>query len=268
MIPITAELIAANKGLAYAMLALLSLVLGSFLNVVIYRLPRMLSLSFPGSFCPHCNTPIKIWHNIPLLAYLFLHGRCAACQKPISIRYPLVELMACFLALFAAWQFGFTLKLLFALAFLFILLALFCIDLEHQLLPDVLTLGLLWLGLLANTFSLFTSLNDAVLSAAAAYLALWLFTKIFNLITGKEGMGHGDFKLFAAFGAWFGASILPLLLLLASLIGALCGLIYLKLTKQGKDTPIPFGPFLCLAGFVSLFWGKALKTWYFHFIGL
>ncbi|MFA5959143.1 MAG: A24 family peptidase [Tatlockia sp.] len=257
---------------AYVLLGLFSLAIGSLLNAVIYRLPLMMTqetsqvnLFFPRSFCPECKKTIPAYHNIPLLSFLLLRGRCSHCKKTIPKRYFAVEVLSLILALFAAWHFGFTLKLGFVLCFLWILIALFFIDLKHQLLPDSLTLGLLWIGLIANTQSLFTPLPVAVLSACGAYLALWFFINGYYLLTGKEGMGQGDFKLFAAFGAWFGFTQLPLILLLASFTGAILGLMYLK--KQGKtrDTPIPFGPFLCFAGCISLFWGDAIVRWYIQY---
>lgn len=278
------QLILLNKPLAYSLLAIFYLAVGSLLNVFIYRLPNMLkqewiadchsllnkempptkplNLFFPRSFCSACKNTIKAIHNIPVLSFLWLGGRCGYCKHPISIRYPLIEILSCLLGLFATWQFGFTFSLIFTLLFIWILIILIFIDLDHQLLPDCLTLSLLWLGLIANTQSLFTSLPNAVLSACGAYLVLWLLIRIFYLITGKIGMGNGDFKLFAAFGAWFGWTQLPLILLLASLTGAVTGIIYLKYSQQSKDTPIPFGPFLCLAGFISLFWGQAVISWY------
>nr|WP_028372966.1 A24 family peptidase [Legionella lansingensis] len=268
----------------YIFLALFSLAIGSLLNVIIYRLPLMLheemtrecrsylklpakekqkiNLFFPRSFCPHCKKTIPAINNIPLLSYCLLRGRCKHCQHHISIRYPIVEFVSCAFALFSAWQFGFNLTLFFALLFIWLLICLFFIDLEHGLLPDNLTLSLLWLGLIANTQSLFTSLPDAVLSSAIAFLSLWFFIKIFYLLTGKIGMGNGDFKLFAALGAWFGWTQLPFILLLASFTGALVGIGYLHMHKKTNDTPIPFGPFLCLAGIVSLFWGKTIMNGY------
>ncbi|MBA2711782.1 MAG: prepilin peptidase [Tatlockia sp.] len=271
---------------AYMLLAIFSLIIGSLLNMIIYRLPLMieadfqnecaehlslplktnkLNLFFPRSFCPACKTMIPAYFNIPLLGYGLLRGRCRHCKDPIPIRYPLVELLSCLLALFAAWHFGFSLILPFVLIFIWIMISLFFIDLKHQLLPDSLTLGLLWLGLIANTHNLFTNLPNAVFSAAAAYLGLWLFIKMFYLLTAKIGMGNGDFKLFSAFGAWFGVLQLPLILLLASFTGAISGLIYLKIQGKSKDTPIPFGPFLCLAGLISLFWGELIMKWYLTF---
>lgn len=273
-----------NLPAAYLLIALFALVIGSLLNVIIYRLPLMLAenlrkdccrllhlpeenqssinLFFPRSFCPNCKTTIPAYYNLPLLGYLLQRGRCRSCKQAISLRYPLVEILSGILALFAVWHFGFNLHLIFALLCVWILLTLFFIDLEQQLLPDSLTLGLLWLGLLANTQNLFTSLPNAVISAAAAYLSLWLFIQLFYLFTNKIGMGHGDFKLFAAFGAWFGWTQLPFILLFASFAGAIIGIVYLRIQKKTKDTPIPFGPFLCFAGLISLFWGDKLLHWY------
>ncbi|ASQ45873.1 Type 4 prepilin-like proteins leader peptide-processing enzyme [Legionella clemsonensis] len=273
--------------MTYIFLTLFSLAVGSLLNVIIYRLPIMLRTEFeeecrvflnlpgsvnrkinlylPRSFCPYCKNTLSALNNIPILSYCLQRGRCKQCGHSISLRYPLVELTTCLLSLLSAWVFGFNLTLLFVLLFIWFLICLFFIDLEHQILPDVLTLSLLWLGLIANTQSLFTSLTDAVLSSVAAYLSLWLVIKLFYLVRGKIGMGNGDFKLFAAFGAWFGWTSLPLILLIASLSGAVIGLIYLSMMKKGKETPIPFGPFLCLSGLLSLFWGKAILNWYLGF---
>ncbi|MFI4919781.1 MAG: prepilin peptidase [Legionellales bacterium] len=279
-------LILHNTYYMYFMIALFSLAVGSLLNVIIYRLPIMLqtewrqqccdllqveskkgsnlNLFFPRSFCPHCQTLVKAWQNIPIISYLFLKGKCYQCHGPISIRYPLIELLTLVLSFYATWHFGLTLQLPFVLVAIWLLICLFFIDLDHQILPDSLTLSLLWLGLLANTQNLFTSLPDAVFSAAGAYLVLWLFIKIFYLLTGKIGMGNGDFKLFAAFGAWFGWTMLPLILLLSSITGVIVGIIYLKLQNKTTDTAIPFGPFLCAAGLVALFWGHRILNWYLH----
>ena len=284
-----AELVRLNPELFYIAIALLSLVVGSLLNVIIYRLPLMMraellsecqclleldgepdtkiNLFLPRSFCPACKKTVKAIYNIPIIGYLLLRGRCNYCKHAISIRYPLIEAMSCILAVFATWHFGFGLPLLFALLFIWILIALLFIDIDHQLLPDNLTLPLLWLGLIANTQSLFTTLPNAVLSAAGAYLLLWLFIKLFYLCTGKIGMGNGDFKLFAAFGAWFGWEQLPLILMLASLTGSIIGIIYLKSRKKSSDTPIAFGPFLCVSGFISLMWGQSILSWYLNFWG-
>lgn len=272
---------------AYSLLGLFSLTIGSFLNVLIYRLPLMLhaewraecrellalpaekeapvNLFYPRSFCPGCKALIHAWQNIPLISYILLRGRCSQCKQPIPLQYPLVEALCMSLSIIAAWCFGFNLTLIFALLFIWIILSLSFIDLQHQILPDSLCLSLLWLGLIANTQSLFTSLPNAVLSTAGAYLILWLFIKLFYLCTGKVGMGNGDFKLFAAFGAWFGWQQLPLILILSSLSGLVIGIAYLKITRKTRDTPLPFGPFLCIAGLISLFCGKQIVDWYLVF---
>lgn len=255
-----------NNTLALASLVgFLGLLMGSFLNVVIYRLPLMMqaaeslhphkktfNLFLPRSHCPACQTCIPAWHNIPLLSYLLLKGKCHHCQHAIPYQYPLVEASSMLLSFLMAWIFGYHLTLLFALLFVWILICLTWIDIRHQLLPDSLTLGLLWLGLIANTQTLFTSLPNAVLSAAGAYLGLWLFIQLFYLCTKKIGMGHGDFKLYAAFGAWFGWQLLLPILMSACILGSVIGVIYLSYMKKTKDTPIPFGPFLCLAGLGAL----------------
>ncbi|MBA4697629.1 MAG: prepilin peptidase [Legionella sp.] len=254
----------------YTLWGLLGLAIGSFLNVVIYRLPKMLqedwahncgsssptlSLLFPRSFCPRCKTAIKASQNIPLLSYFLLQKRCYGCHQPISGRYPLVELITGLFTLFTIAFFGFSIHTLFTLLFIWCAIALLFIDLETQLLPDSLTLGLLWLGLLANTdsASAFTALPNAVFGAAGGYLSLWLFTQLFYLLRGKIGMGQGDFKLFAALGAWFGWQTLPFILFTASLTGAITGMLYLKWQKKDKDTPIAFGPFLVISGIYCLF---------------
>lgn len=279
-----ALMVAANTPFCYGLVTLLSVLVGSLLNVFIYRLPLMLqhdflsdcrsaldisaapdkkiNLFFPRSFCPHCKHTIGSLYNIPIISYLLLRGRCSYCQASVSSRYPLVEALSGILALFACWQIGFNLTLVFALLYIWILLILIFIDIDHQLLPDCLTLSLLWLGLLANTQSLFIPLETAVLSAIGAWLSLWLFIWGYYLISGKIGMGNGDFKLFAAFGAWFGWTQIPIILLIACVTGALVGIIYLKSQHKTQDTPIPFGPFLCLAGFMSLFWGHSFMAWY------
>ena len=269
-------------------LGLFSLAVGSLLNVIIHRLPLMLqaewrtdccellslpeplkkqfNLFFPRSFCPSCKTTIPAWHNIPILSYCFLLGRCRQCKTSISLQYPFVELLTLTLSLIAAWHFGFHLSLLYALAFIWTLIVLFFIDLKHQILPDCLTLGLLWLGLFANVNALFVTLPIAVLSAAGAYFSLWLFIRLFYYATGKIGMGNGDFKLFAAFGAWFGWTSLPFILISASLAGAIIGTVILKCHKKSKDTPIPFGPYLCASGLVTLFYGQAIIERYLNHV--
>lgn len=274
----------------YLALSLISLAVGSLLNVVIYRLPIMLitewkeqcneffsipnkytdksiNLFLPRSFCPNCKSLVKAWHNIPLISYVMLKGHCGTCKAPISIRYPLIEILTLILSLLSFSHFGLTLQFVFVLVGIWLLIPLIFIDLEHQLLPDSLTLSFLWLGLIANTQNLFVNLPNAVLSCAGAYLGLWLFIKIFYLITGKIGMGHGDFKLFAAFGAWLGWMYLPLILLLSSFSGAFIGVIYLYLSNKPKDSSIPFGPFLCCSGIICLFWGQLIVQTYLKWLG-
>jgi len=268
----------------YLLLGLLALSIGSLLNVIIYRLPLMLqsewtsqccellnipgeskstpNLFFPRSYCPFCKHMIQAWQNIPIVSFCILKGRCAHCHHKISLQYPLVELTCLSLSLIAVYYFGLTLSLLYAWLFIWITICLCFIDIQHQLLPDSLVLGLLWLGLIANTQDLFTTLPNAVLSAVGAYLALWIVVKLFYLITRKVGMGQGDLKLFAAFGAYFGWTALPAILLMSSLIGAIVGVVYLRITKQTKETPIPYGPFLCAAGLIQLFYGKYIIMWY------
>lgn len=261
----------------YFLLILFALAIGSLLNVIIYRIPFMmdstiitkkiyhsqdlqfaqqhlneLNLFFPRSFCPICKNKIAILHNIPLLSYILLLGRCAKCDHLISPRYPLVEFLCATCTVFFTWWCGLSLLLCFVLLFHYFLIVLFFIDLEKGILPDNLTLSLLWLGLLINTQAVFTDLSNAVISSVIAYLILWLFVKIYYLFSGKIGMGNGDFKLFAAFAAWFGWEKLPFILLFASFLGTICGVVYLAIKQETKDTPIPFGPFLCFAAAISM----------------
>lgn len=259
------------------------LAVGSFLNVVIHRLPKMmehdwqaqcaelrgesiepahLNLATPGSRCPQCGHAIRAWENIPLLSWLLLGGKCAGCKAAISIRYPLVELLTGLLTALAAWHFGFGLPALGAAAFIWAMVALTFIDFDTQLLPDSITLPLLWLGLLLNLDGTFTSLSSAVVGAAAGYLTLWTVFWGFKLATGKEGMGFGDFKLLAAIGAWLGWSMLPLTILLSSLVGAIVGISLIVFARQGRSVPIPFGPYLAAAGIIALFYGHELTNAY------
>ena len=268
--------------------AVLGLLVGSFLNVVIHRLPRMmdndwrsqcaelygqeapdteaLSLSSPRSRCPHCGHPITALENIPVISWLILRGRCAACRAPISPRYPIIEAMTCLLSTLAAVHFGFGWAAAGALLLIWGLIALTFIDYDTQLLPDSITLPLLWVGLLFNVFGVYTDLQSAVVGAMAGYLSLWSVYWGFKLVTGKEGMGYGDFKLLAALGAWLGWQILPLTILLSSLVGALLGIALIVLAKRGRNVPIPFGPYLATAGLIALFWGKDLTLAYLRLI--
>lgn len=272
---------------------LFGLVIGSFLNVVIYRLPVMLErkwrsqcqeilkpnkknpdtakrfdLMVPGSRCPHCAHAITALENIPILSFLWLRGKCSACAKPVSWRYPLVELLTGVLTAMAAWHFGYGIAALAAMVLSWGLIALSFIDFDRQLLPDDITLPLLWAGLLLNVFAVFAPLSSAVIGAAGGYVFLWLVYQIFRLITGKEGMGYGDFKLFAALGAWLGWQNLPLIILLSSLVGALVGIAFILIFGRDRHLPIPFGPFLCVAGWVALLWGDTLTRYYLQFARL
>lgn len=264
--------------------SLLGLLVGSFMNVVIYRLPRImeqewrvqcaelknetapetetLSLSLPRSRCPQCGHQITALENIPILSYLILRGKCRGCHTSISLRYPIVEAVAALLAGYAAWHFGPGWQAIGAIALLWTLLTLAMIDLDTQLLPDSLTLPLLWLGLLFNLEGTFTSLSSAVVGAMAGYLSLWSVYWAFKLVTGKEGMGYGDFKLLAALGAWMGWTMLPAIILLSSIVGAVVGITLVIAARRGKDIPIPFGPYLAAAGVIALFWGEKLNTLY------
>ena len=263
---------------------LVGAMVGSFLNVVIHRLPRMLErdwqaqarellglpveaqprydLARPASHCPHCGHAISAWENVPLVSWIVLRGRCRHCRAPIGWRYPLVELLAALAALAALWRFGMGWQALAAAAFLWCAIALAFIDLDTRLLPDDLTLPLLWAGLLINVQERFASLPEAVLGAVAGYLLLWSIYWLFKLLTGKEGMGYGDFKLLAAIGAWLGWTALPLVLLLASLTGAVVGIALKTLGRLEQGQPLPFGPFLAAGGAVALLWGADLLQWW------
>lgn len=277
-----------NPLIATVLAGFLGLLIGSFLNVVIHRLPKMmerewqhqcaelrgesipdqpaLTLATPRSRCPHCDHPIAAWENIPVISYLLLRGRCAACRAPISPRYPVVEAITGLLSAFTVWHFGPTWAAAGALLLLWVLIALTAIDFDTQLLPDSLTLPLLWLGLLFNLFGTFTDLGSAVIGAMAGYLSLWSVYWLFKLATGKEGMGYGDFKLLAAIGAWLGWQMLPLTILLSSLVGAVVGIALIVLARRGRNVPIPFGPYLAAAGLLALYWGPDLTQAYLRLL--
>jgi leader peptidase (prepilin peptidase)/N-methyltransferase len=281
-------LLAAYPALFAAVTGLVGLAIGSFLNVVIHRLPLMLerqwraqaaelegrpaaadgapyNLLVPRSRCPACQAQIRGIHNVPVLSWLALRGRCAACRAPISPRYPLVELATGIAFAAVAWRFGFGLSALLALT---------GIDVDRQLLPDILTIPLLWIGLLASIWHVAgqpappAALRDAVVGAVAGYVFLWLVFQLFKLLTGKEGMGYGDFKLFAAIGAWLGWQMLPLVLLLAAVVGAIVGLAMMAASRLGRGVPIPFGPYLAGAAWIALMWGPELVEGYLAFAGL
>lgn len=262
----------------------LGLIVGSFLNVVIHRLPRMMqadwevqcaelrnetipkqqryNLMVPRSACPHCQHPISATENIPVLSWLMLGGKCAACKAPISPRYPLIELITGFLSVAVVWKFGATWQALGGLIFVWALIALTFIDCDTSLLPDSITLPLIWLGLLFNITANFTSLSQAVVGAVAGYLILWSIYWLFKLATGKEGMGYGDFKLLAAIGAWLGWQLLPVTILLSSVVGTIVGIGMIVLIKHDRRVPIPFGPYLAGGGLVALFFGNQLTQAY------
>jgi len=278
----------ASSPLAFVLCALvLGLLVGSFLNVVIHRLPIMMqrdwraqarefldlpseqiatfNLVLPHSHCPQCNHQIRAWENIPLGSWLFLRGKCSSCRAPISKRYPFIELFCGVLSAYVAWHFGFSWQAGAMLVLTWGLLAMSMIDIDHQLLPDSIVLPLLWLGLIVNVSSLFAPLPDAVWGAVAGYLSLWAVYWLFKLVTGKEGMGYGDFKLLAMLGAWGGWQVLPLTILLSSVVGAVLGTVMLRMQKADSGTTIPFGPYLAIAGWVALLWGDQITSAYLQF---
>jgi leader peptidase (prepilin peptidase)/N-methyltransferase len=226
------------------------------------------NLTLPLSRCPSCNTAIKPYQNIPVISYLFLKGKCAKCKTSISPRYPLIEGFTGILSAIVAWHFGYSIEMLFALLLTWSLIALSFIDIDHQLLPDSINFPLLWLGLFLSLFSLFTDAHSSIIGAIAGYLSLWTVYQVFKLATGKEGMGFGDFKLLAVFGAWLGWHYLPLIILLSSLVGAVIGISMIIFVKKDKNIPIPFGPYLAAAGWLALLWGDQMNTLYLNFAGL
>lgn len=274
---------------------ILSLLIGSFLNVVILRYPIMLfrswlidskdlrenlpehsalndldsayTLSKPASHCPRCQSPVKAWQNIPILSYLLLKGKCSGCaehgkETKISIRYPLIELATGLLSLALLIKFPFSIQLAAMLVFTWSLVAMSMIDFDHQILPDTMTLSLMWFGLLLNIDHTFVDLQSAVIGAMAGYLSLWSVYWLFKLATGKDGMGFGDFKLLAALGAWFGWQFLPMIILLSSLVGAVVGIAGIMILGRDKNIPIPFGPYLAAAGWIAAMWGNEIMEWY------
>ena len=264
--------------------AMLGLAIGSFLNVVIHRLPKMMErewqaqcaelrgeapdaaarfdLMMPRSGCPSCGHRITPLENIPLVSYLWLRGRCSACRAPIGIRYPIVEAFTGITTAYCAWRFGFGYAALGAMLFTWCMIALAAIDIDTQLLPDSITLPMLWTGLIFNLRGTFVDLQSAVIGAVAGYLVLWIVYWAFKLATGKEGMGFGDFKLLAAIGAWLGWKMLPFVILASSFVGAVAGIGLMILARRGRDVPIPFGPYLAGAGLIALFWGKEIVDRY------
>lgn len=271
---------------------IIGLMVGSFLNVVIYRLPIMLqrgwkqecqeflelpttapssetfNLALPGSHCPACNAKITAVQNIPVLSYLWLKGKCANCQTSISIRYPFVEALTGILSIVVAYLLGGQIETLYALLLTWTLIALSGIDFDHQLLPDNIVLPMLWLGLFLSLFNIFTDPVSSIIGAIAGYLFLWTIYQLFKLLTGKEGMGYGDFKLLALFGAWLGWQYLPLIILLSSLVGAIIGTAMVIFVQRDKNIPIPFGPYLAIAGWIALLWGDEINMLYLTSSGL
>ncbi|MGD8711731.1 MAG: A24 family peptidase [Thiohalophilus sp.] len=287
-----------NAVLYLSFIFFLGLVVGSFLNVVILRVPVMLqrqwqhdcleyltehhphqlksgepqpdstpfNLLTPGSRCPNCNHAIRPWENIPVLSYLMLRGRCSNCRTAISIRYPFIELVSGLLAAVAAWHFGFTPAAAAALLLTWVLICLTMIDYDHYYLPDNIVLPMLWLGLLLNSQGMFTDIYSALFGAMAGYLVLWSVYQLFKLLTGKEGMGYGDFKLLAMLGAWLGWQMLPAVILLSSLVGAIVGISLVLLRRHEAGKPIPFGPYLSAAGWIALMWGLQLNQAYLNWL--
>ncbi|MCC5878626.1 MAG: prepilin peptidase [Idiomarina sp.] len=263
--------------------------LGSFFNVVVVRLPKMMELAWqrdcaeasgkpmatqpafnlavPASHCPTCHAPVRAWDNIPLLSFLVLRGRCRHCHTPIHWRYPVLELVSALIPVACLLAFGLNAEALGYTLLLWFLLVLSSIDLDHMLLPDQLTLPLLWLGLLGAISILPVSPTDAIIGAVAGYLFLWSLYWVFKLLTGKDGLGYGDFKLLAALGAWLGWQMLPLIILLGSLSGAVIGIAMMVIKRQQQGAPIPFGPFLALGGVIALFAGDLLYQWYWQWAG-
>lgn len=290
------EIFQINTGAFVLLAGLLGLLVGSFLNVVIYRLPLMMNrvwrsqcaallkvpgepaqprfnLIGPSSRCPKCGHAIPAWENIPVISYLMLRGKCSACSVRISWRYPAVEILTALLSAAVAWHFGFGWTAAAALLLTWALVALSFIDVDHQLLPDSITLPLLWAGLALSLVTidgttLFANNHDAIVGALAGYLSLWSVYWLFKLCTGKEGMGHGDFKLLALFGAWLGWQAVPVIILLASLVGAVLGIALILLRGRDKNLPIPFGPYLAIAGWIALLWDEDIIRAYWTFTGL
>ncbi|MFC6632511.1 prepilin peptidase [Microbulbifer taiwanensis] len=290
------DILISQQALLLGSALVLGLLIGSFLNVVIYRLPIMMereykrdfysyfdtkpdpaeqkeldetfNLVLPHSHCPNCDAEVKPRHNVPLLSYLLLGGKCGYCGTTISKRYPLVELVTGLLTAIVVWQLGFTWQALAGCVFTWALVALTGIDFDKQLLPDNITLPLLWGGLFINLWGVFVPVQDAVIGAIAGYLALWSVFHIFRLVTGKEGMGAGDFKILAAIGAWFGWQMLPLVILLSAAVGAVAGLSWSVIAGRDRNLPIAFGPYLAGAGWIAMLWGDRIVGWYLNYSGL
>lgn len=276
----------------YSTVLIIGLCVGSFLNVVAYRLPLMmerdwkhecsdylelneanvddrlsaLTLATPASACPNCGHKLHFWENIPVISYLFLRARCSSCGTSISAQYPIVEILTGLASITVAYQFDVTIQTVAALCFTWVLIALTLIDLKKQLLPDNLTLPLLWSGVFCSLFEIYTDLESSIIGAMAGYLILWSVYQLFKLLTRKEGMGYGDFKLLAALGAWAGYSYLPQIILISSVVGSVAGISMLITGKTKQQQPIPFGPYLAVAGWIALLWGATINETYLSFI--
>jgi leader peptidase (prepilin peptidase)/N-methyltransferase len=285
------EILQGNPSLFIITTTLFGLIVGSFLNVVIHRLPRMLesawrqeceaflemvpsareqpvfNLIVPRSRCPRCGHAIRVHENIPIISYLLLRGQCANCKAPISPRYPLIEALTALVSALVVWKLGPTWQAALALPLSWSLICLSAIDLDRQLLPDAITLPFLWLGLFLSLFNVFTDSTSSILGAIAGYLSLWLVYQTFRILTGKEGMGHGDFKLLGLFGAWLGWQMLPIIVLFSSLVGAVVGILMILLFRHDRTMPIPFGPYLATAGWIALLWGDEITGFYLRFAG-
>ncbi|MDD2758764.1 MAG: A24 family peptidase [Methylomonas sp.] len=281
-----------SSSLLICIIFVLGLLVGSFLNVLIYRLPVMMqsnwrrecleylqmpaesapsepfNLLWPGSHCPVCKTEIKAYQNIPVISYLVLRGKCAHCAAPISLRYPMIEALTALCSAVVAWHFGYGLALPFALILTWSLIGLSFIDIDQQLLPDSITLPMLWLGLILSLFSIFADSHASIIGAVAGYSSLWTIYQLFKLLTGKEGMGYGDFKLLALFGAWLGWQYLPLIILLSSFVGSAIGITMIAFKGHDAGKPIPFGPYLAAAGWLALIWGDLFNRLYLDMVGL
>lgn len=287
--------ITSNYWIYLTLVGIIGLAVGSFLNVIIHRLPimieeqwreecletladeyrpalqkpkRKLTLAAPGSHCPHCMVKLSFWHNIPVISYIILGGQCAYCKSEIAFRYILVELLSLAFSLIAAIQFGLSVELLFMLLLTWFLIAMTYIDFEHQTLPDILTLPLLWLGLLSSCFNLFATSHDAILGAIIGYLFYWIINALFKLIAKRDGIGQGDFKLLAAAGAWLGWQILPFIILTSSALGLVYGILMIGWRRHDRKKPIPFGPFIAIALWLGMIWGFDFTQSYLHLFGI
>lgn len=289
----TFEILQSSPVFLTVLAGIIGLLVGSFLNVVIYRLPVMMNrawrrechefleiedkangqqetfnLMLPHSRCPKCNSAITPLQNIPVFSYLLLKGKCAKCHTPISLRYPAIEMLTGLASAAVVWHFGFHITSLYALFLTWSLIALSFIDIDHQLLPDAIVLPLLWFGLFLSLFPYFADSDASIIGAICGYLSLWLVFQLFKLLTGKEGMGYGDFKLLALFGAWLGWQYLPMIILLSSVVGTVIGVTMIVFSRHDRNTPIPFGPYIATAGWIALLWGDKINQLYLNAIGL